>query len=124
MDLGRAGRRPFEDREGLCLEIELPGVCARDLQVTVGADGVRVEAERGFSHANGRRVHALEGRYGRLRRDFRLPMRARPDRATAELVRGILRIRVPREPAPSSTTRRLETRDEPPVVVAVDPDES
>jgi HSP20 family protein len=110
----------FEDAEGLCLELELPGISARDLVVTVDADAVRIEAERTFSHAGGRRVHALEGRYGRMRREIPLPVRAVPGRAVAELVRGVLRIRIPRAPEPSPTTRRLSPADEAPVRVELD----
>ena len=110
----------FEDREGLCLEIEIPGVSSRDLVVTVDADVVRIEAERTFSHAGGRRVHALEGRYGRMRREFPLPVRALPERAVAELVRGVLRIRIPRAPEVAPTTRRLTPPDETPVQIEID----
>lgn len=110
----------FEDREGWCLEVELPGVRARDLAVTVSSDTVVVEAERTFSHANGRRVHALEGRYGRMRREFLLPVRSEPDKALAELRGGVLRVFVPRVAATATTSRTLELVDEPPRDIPVD----
>lgn len=101
----------FEDREAWRIEVELPGVSARDLFVTIDADVVRVEAERTFSHANGRKVHALEGRYGRMARQFTLPPNTDVAHAVAELHQGVLRISVPRRHG-SSVTRSLDPGEE------------
>ena len=102
----------FDDREGVTIEVELPGVAARDLTVRVSGGTLIVEAERTFSHANGRQVRSLEGRYGRMRREFALPVRADAGQALAELHRGVLRIFVPRAEAGSTTTVTLPVTDE------------
>ncbi len=109
----------FDDREGVTVEVELPGVAAQDLAVTVAGDTVVVEAERRLSNANGRRVRSLEGRYGRMRREFVLPVRTETEHALAELCRGVLRIFVPRAQARSTATFTLPVRDEEPVEVPV-----
>ena len=110
----------FLDQDGMSLELELPGIHARELRVYVDGERVCVEADRSFSHAYGRKVVLLEGRYGRMRREFALPVRAMPEAVSAELVRGVLRIRIPRSPPTAEVTRALEMREERPVAVTVD----
>lgn len=99
----------FETREGLFLEVELPGVSMHAVSVTLNAGVLTVEAERPFTRAGGRDVLHLEGRWGRMRRSFELPMGARPDDAMAELKAGVLRIFVPRGAATARVERRLPT---------------
>jgi HSP20 family protein len=96
----------FEDAEGLSIEIELPGIGAQDVVVTVSADTIIVEAQRSFTR-NGRSVVQLELPYGRLRRQFQLPVRALPARAMAEMKLGILRIFVPQAVQAGTETRKL-----------------
>jgi HSP20 family molecular chaperone IbpA len=64
----------------------------------VAGDSIVVEAERKFAR-NGRKVVQLETSYGRLRRQFILPIRSLPHQAVAELRSGFLRIVVPRSPS-------------------------
>ena len=96
----------FEDNEGITIEVEMPGVGPQDVAVTVSSDSIVVEAERAFTR-NGRHVSRLEGRYGRLRRTFELPVRAVPRKANAELRRGVLRVFVPRTAATSKESLQL-----------------
>lgn len=97
----------FDTREGLSIEVELPGVSMRDVTVTLNAGVLIVEAERPFSRAGGRDVVRLEGRWGRMRREFELPMGARPEDAMVELRSGVLRIVVPRAATSARVERRL-----------------
>lgn len=98
----------FEDREGWTYEVELPGVPTSEVSVRLAGDTVIIEAERGFRHAGERQVHALEGRYGRMRRTFALPFDAEPDKALAELRSGVLRIFVPRRLRTATVDRALD----------------
>ena len=88
----------YEDEDHLTIEVELPGVSPIDVSVQISGDFVIVEAERRFVR-NGRQVRQLESNYGRMRREFPLPVRARPEGVLAELHQGFLRITVPRLPA-------------------------
>jgi HSP20 family protein len=88
----------FEDESGLIIEIEMPGVSPIDVSVNISGEFIVVEAERRFSR-NGRQIRQLESSYGRLRREFALPVRSRAEGVTAELRYGFLRITVPRLPA-------------------------
>lgn len=101
----------FRDREGDTHEVELPGVAARDVSVSLVGDRIVVEADRTFSHARGRAVLSLEGRYGRLRRDIPLPYGAHVEGIVVELKAGVLRIFVPHDAARSTVTRPVEVRD-------------
>ena len=102
----------FETREGLTIEVELPGVASRDVSVTMNAGVLTVEAERPFSRAGGREVLSLEGRWGRMRREFALPIRSLPERAMAEMRAGVLRIFVPREAETARVERTLSLSDD------------
>lgn len=101
----------FQDREGWSVEVELPGVSHADVAVRLSGGSLVVEADRGFSHAGERQVHTLEGRYGRVRRTFLLPLDAQPERALAELRNGVLRVFVPRRLGTATIERALEVRD-------------
>ena len=99
----------FEDAQGLIIEVELSGIAPEDVVVRVSDDTIIVEAERKFTR-NGREVRQLESRYGRLRRQFLLPLRSLPAQAVAECRHGLLRIMVPRSRPTSSETSHLQPR--------------
>lgn len=98
----------FEDGEGTTIQVELPGVRPADLVVSLEGDVLVVEAERAPSRPHAGGVVRLEGRYGRMRREFPLHGRAHLDRILAELRHGVLRIFVPRMGSTSTVNRRLE----------------
>lgn len=95
----------FESREGLWFEVELPGVTMQDVTVTLNAGVIVVEAERSFSHR--REVRRLEGRWGRMKREFELPVGAIAAQAMAEMQSGVLRIFVPKVIETARIERRL-----------------
>jgi HSP20 family protein len=98
----------YDEAEGLTIEVELPGVGPREVNVLISGDAVVVEAERNFTR-NGRAVRQLETSYGRMRREFQLPMRAIPSKALAELRLGMLRIFIPRRAETATETLQIET---------------
>jgi HSP20 family protein len=98
----------YDCAEGLTIEVELSGVMPGDVTVHVAGDSIVVEAERKFAR-NGRRVVQLETSYGRLRRQFVLPIRSLPHQAVAELRSGFLRIVVPRSPSARTGLFPLQT---------------
>lgn len=95
----------FETREGLWFEVELPGVSMRDVTVTLNAGVIVVEAERSFRQ--GREVRRLEGRWGRMKREFELPLGTVAADAMAEMQAGVLRIFVPKVVETARVERRL-----------------
>lgn len=97
----------FEDSQGLMIEVELPGVGPQDVAITISGGDIVVEAERGFTR-NGRAVKQLESSYGRMRRQFQLPIRAMPSKATAELRLGMLKIYVPLRATTATETLTLQ----------------
>lgn len=95
----------FESREGLWFEVELPGVTLDEVTVTLNAGVLVVEAERAFRQR--REVRRLEGRWGRMKREFELPMGAVASEAMAEMQAGVLRIFVPKAVETARVERRL-----------------
>ncbi|MFM2152017.1 MAG: hypothetical protein RL199_452 [Pseudomonadota bacterium] len=98
----------YEDADGWHVLVELPGVQASELAVTLLDDCLIVEAERQLPNGNRVRLREVESRYGALRREFMLPARAEPARALADLSSGVLHVLVPRRPSSTTIARPLE----------------
>jgi HSP20 family molecular chaperone IbpA len=93
----------YEDTDGLTIDVELSGIAAADVSVHLSGESIVVEAERRFAR-NGRQVRQIETPFGRLRREFVLPVRALPERVSAEMRSGLLRIVIPRAPSRMTAT--------------------
>ena len=97
----------LEDESGWSIGVELPGVRAEEIGVLLTDDLITVTAERTLPRAGLQRFQSIEGRYGALRREFVLPVRARPEAVTVRLHLGVLEIRIPRDRLYATTTRTL-----------------
>jgi HSP20 family protein len=97
----------YEDAEGWHVLVELPGVQASELAVTLLDDCLIVEAERLLPNGNNLILREVESRYGAFRREFLLPSRSVPTRALADLSAGVLHVLVPRLPSATSIARPL-----------------
>ncbi len=102
----------LEDESGWSISVELPGVRAGEISVVLTDDLITVTAERDLPRTGVRRFQSIEGRYGALRREFGLPVRARPEAVSLRLHLGILEIRVPRDRIYATTTRTLTPEEE------------
>lgn len=94
----------------LLLTAQLPGVRPEDLEVTV-ADGVLTIKGRqsGPEGVPDERYRRQERPRGTWQRSFPLPERVEEDKLSAELVNGVLTIRLPRAPLPQP--RQIKVTD-------------
>jgi HSP20 family protein len=93
------------------LQAELPGLSAKDVEVTV-ADGrlvIRGEktAERKEEREN---MHLSERSYGSFQRAFRLPGGVDADRIEASFENGVLKLRLPKTADAREGERKIEIR--------------
>jgi HSP20 family molecular chaperone IbpA len=102
----------LEDESGWSISVELPGVRAGEISVVLTDDLITVTAERDLPRTGVRRFQSIEGRYGLLRREFVLPVRARPADVTLRLHLGTLEIRIPRDRLFATMTRTLTLDEE------------
>lgn len=83
----------YETPEALVVELELPGLDHRAIELRVDDDELVVEGERKMQRgADEERFHRVERRYGRFARRFRLPSSVDRDRIEARFRNGVLTV--------------------------------
>jgi len=87
----------LEDRDGLQVTAELPGVEPKDVEVTVENGILTIRGERNFEKATeGETYHRVERIYGTFERSFSLPNTVDPDKIEARYKNGLLHLRMPK----------------------------
>ena len=96
-----------------CYEIslELPGVDADDIDVSLEGGHLTVKGEKRFEREEqGRTYFFSEREYGAFQRSFRLPADAQADDITADFKNGVLVLTVPKSGPPKDRAKRIEIR--------------
>lgn len=100
-----------ENDDAYELHVEVPGVKAEDLEVSMDEGVLSISGERRFyEEKSSEGFHRIERSYGRFSRSVRLPGRVEPEQIQATYRDGILDVRVPK--APESKPRRIEVKAE------------
>lgn len=101
----------FENEQAYVIEVELPGVDEKDVEVKLNGDELTVTAERKHDQTtkNGD-FHRVESHYGRFSRTVRLPEGVLTDSIGATFKRGVLTLTAPK--APERTPTRIEVKAE------------
>ena len=87
------------------IKAELPEVSKEDVKVTVDEHVITISGERrNEAEHKDERVHRVESFYGSFARSFRLPEDADVSAIQAESRNGVLKVRVPKTPAPKPRT--------------------
>jgi len=86
-----------EDKNGLEITMELPGVRAEDVKLSLENNVLTVRGEkRQDSEERTDRVHRFERSYGMFERSFALPSTVDPDKVDARYENGVLVINIPK----------------------------
>lgn len=96
-----------------CYEIslELPGVKAEDIDVSVEDGHLTVKGEKRFEREEkGRTYFFSEREYGAFQRSFRLPPDAQANDVSAEFTNGVLVLKVPKVGPQQDRTKRIPIR--------------
>lgn len=105
----RSEASAVQDRYEICLE--LPGVKADDIDVSVDDGHLTVKGEKRFEREEkGRTYFFSEREYGAFQRSFRLPPDAQADDVTADFTNGVLVLKVPKAGPPQERTKRILIR--------------
>lgn len=108
---GRIGRTPGirsalrDAGDDLVFEAELPGVDAKDLDLTVQQDVLTLTAKREAPVPEGYRVHRRERDAATFAESFTLPCRVDLEKTSARLEDGVLTVRMAK--SPESRPRRI-----------------
>lgn len=91
-----------ETKEGIVLEVDLPGVRHKDLSVTLTGNRLTVsgeqEAEEQEKKKDDEDSHTTERTYGSFTRAFTLPEGVNAGKVKAELKDGVLSLILPKKP--------------------------
>jgi HSP20 family protein len=91
------------------IKAELPEVNKEDVKVTVDENVITISGERRKeAEHQDEKVHRVESFYGHFSRSFRLPEDADINAIQAESRNGVLKVRVPKTPAPKPRTVEVQ----------------
>ena len=87
----------YETDDKLTVEVELPGLDAKDIDISLEDDILRVKGERKFSNeVKEENYHRIERAYGYFERNVPLPRKVDAEKVTASVSGGVLRIEMPK----------------------------
>lgn len=86
----------IEDAGGITLYADLPGVPREALHLRVDGDQLGIEADLAVAAPQGLEVTHAEVALPRYRRTFTLSKELDPEKVSAELTQGVLRVRIPK----------------------------
>lgn len=86
-----------DGEENLTLRAEVPGVEAKDLDISVTRDAVTIKGEHRYQNETQEKgFYHSEFRYGKFERTIKLPVAVQNDQAKAEFNNGILTLTLPK----------------------------
>ena len=86
-----------ERKDAYLVTVELPGVEADDLQITLEDGLLTIQGERHVAHdSSEQQFHRVERRYGAFRRAITLPAQVQAEQIEASFDNGVLQIVVPK----------------------------
>jgi HSP20 family protein len=86
-----------ERKDAYLVTVELPGVEADDLEITMEDGLLTIQGERQFtSESSEQQFHRIERRYGAFRRSITLPAQVQAEQIEASFENGVLQIVVPK----------------------------
>jgi HSP20 family protein len=98
-----------ERKDAYLVTVELPGVEADDLEITMEDGLLTIQGERHVAHdSSEQQFHRVERRYGAFRRSITLPAQVRAEQIEASVDNGVLQILVPK--MEEATPKRIKIR--------------
>jgi len=98
-----------ERKDAYLVTVELPGVEADDLEITLEDGLLTIQGERHFAHdSSEQQFHRVERCYGAFRRSITLPDHVMAEQIEATTDNGVLQIMVPK--MEEATPKRIQVR--------------
>ncbi len=87
----------FESDDKLTVEVELPGLEAKDIDISLEDDILHIKGERKFAEeVKEENYHRIERAYGYFERNVPLPRKVDEEKVTASVSGGVLKIELPK----------------------------
>ena len=112
-----------ERKDAYLVTVELPGVQADDMDITMEDGLLTIQGERHFAHdSSEQQFHRVERRYGAFRRSITLPAHVMAEGIQASFEDGVLQILVPK--AEEAKPKRIQVRPGPATIPAAGSEET
>jgi len=100
-----------EDDKAYKISAELPGIDAKDVDISVSGDTLVLRGEkRQEKEEKDKNYHFSERAYGSFQRAFELPASVDCDRVAADFSQGVLTITLPKRAEAQKPTKKIEVR--------------
>jgi HSP20 family protein len=100
-----------EDETAYKITAELPGLEAKDLDVSISGDSVFIKGEkREEKEQTEKNYHVTERAYGSFQRAFTLPDGVARDNITADLSKGVLTVTLPKTAEAQKPARKIDVK--------------
>ena len=87
----------YESDDRLTVEVELPGLDAEDIEISLEDDILHIKGERKFSdEVKEENYHRIERAYGYFERNIPLPRKVDEEKVAASVTGGVLKIEMPK----------------------------
>lgn len=87
----------YETDDNLTVEAELPGLEAKDIEISLEDDILHIKGERKFTgEVKEENYHRIERAYGYFERNVPLPRKVEEGKVVATVIDGVLRIEMPK----------------------------
>ena len=99
-----------EKDDALVVTAELPGISAKDVDISVDDGVLMISGEKKEEHEETKdsaRYHMWERRYGAFRRSFTLPQAVDPEKIVAKFEDGILTVTLPKTKKAKAQGRKI-----------------
>lgn len=101
------------DKE-ITVRAELPGLEAKDVDVSVAEDHITIQGEKKIEKTSKEEnVHLMESAYGAFKRVIALPDNVDFAKVEAVFKNGVLTVTMPKKPDSTKPTRKVEIKSEP-----------
>jgi HSP20 family protein len=108
----------LENEHDIVLKVEVPGVKAEDLKITLENNVLTFTGERKFKEEEKEEnYHRVERRYGKFTRSFNLPVGVAVDNVIAAFENGVLTITLPKREEYKPKQITISINKTPPVAV-------
>jgi HSP20 family protein len=100
-----------EDETAYKISAELPGLEAKDLDVSISGDTLLIKGEkRQEKEQKDKNYHLTERAYGSFRRAFALPDGVARDKIAADLSKGVLTVTLPKTAEARKPAQKIEVK--------------
>ena len=100
-----------EDDKAYKISAELPGIDAKDIDVSVSGDTLVLKGEkRQEKEEKNKNYHFSERSYGSFQRSFQLPLSVDRDKVAADFSKGVLTITLPKTAEAQKPQKKIEVK--------------